>query len=491
MSPLLFLSCFFVYVIGMIIFGWWMTRKPQTGDDFLLGGRSLPMFLTLGTTLATMVGTGSSMGAVGKAYSAGWMGSLYGIGGAAGIIVIALVFAPVRNHRFMTMAEELSSYVGANRVVSNLVAIFTYLACVGWLGAHIKGGGAYLEFVTKIDATWAMISIAAGFGIYSLIGGYRAVVWTDTVQAVVLFCGFVATAVVALQMTGGFAGIQSVNRELQVKAGGFGLGSISLIVAIGVGVLGTPSFRQRIYSGNSIKEIRKAFIVSGFLYLLFAAFPAVIGMAAFKANPDLANQDQAFPWMATQSLPVVLGIITLLAGLSATMSSASSDAISGVTTVVRDLYQMVFRKVPPAHKVVGYSRWALAITTLLALTMALGADNILDYIKKMIGLFMAGMCVCGLLGRCWDRYNAPGAVASLVGAFLTALSFEFMTAWDEYWGGNVIPTLIVSATLGVVVSLLTPPDKLSAEEAIARLAQERAEMSNGEKPKAVSTENEV
>ena len=82
------------------------------------------------------------MGAVGKAYSAGWIGSLYGIGGAIGIIIAAWIFAPVRKFRFMTMAEELSSYVGASRMVSNLVAVFTYLACVGWLGAHIKGGGS-------------------------------------------------------------------------------------------------------------------------------------------------------------------------------------------------------------------------------------------------------------------------------------------------------------------------------------------------------------
>ena len=266
MNPTLFLVCFFLYILGMIWFGWWVTRKKQSGGDFLLGGRSLPLFLTLGTTLATMVGTGSSMGAVGKAYQSGWMGALYGVGGAMGILIMAWLFAPVRRHRFMTMAEELSSYVGANRSVANLVGVFTFLSSVGWLGAHILGGGKYLEFVTGMDPLWAKTWIALGFGIYAAIGGYRAVVWTDTLQAVVLFGGFLITALYAFRLVGGWDGLDGINAQLAAEAGaGIALPSVSLIVAIAVGVLGTPSFRQRIYSGESIKAIRKAFVGSGLL----------------------------------------------------------------------------------------------------------------------------------------------------------------------------------------------------------------------------------
>ena len=91
MNSSLFLTCFFVYILAMILFGCWISRRKQSGNDFLLGGRALPLFLTLGTTVATMVGTGSSMGAVGKAYQSGWMGSLYGLGGALGIFILSLI----------------------------------------------------------------------------------------------------------------------------------------------------------------------------------------------------------------------------------------------------------------------------------------------------------------------------------------------------------------------------------------------------------------
>lgn len=79
MNSTLFLTGFGAYVLFLIWLGWFVSRNQKSGEDFLLGGRGLPLFLVLGTTVATMVGTGSSMGAVGFGYSNGWAGALYGI----------------------------------------------------------------------------------------------------------------------------------------------------------------------------------------------------------------------------------------------------------------------------------------------------------------------------------------------------------------------------------------------------------------------------
>lgn len=477
MSPTLFLTCFGIYIIAITLFGSWMARRNRSGDEFLLGGRSLPAFLTAGTVIATIVGTGSSMGSVGKAYSAGWMGSLFGLGAFAGTLLTALLFASARQYRFMTMAEELSSYVGGSRVVRSLVGVFTYLACVGWLGAHILGGGRYLQYVTNLDISYAMVLIALGFTVYSAIGGYRAVVWTDTIQAIVLFIGFVATAIFAFRSVGGFAGLQATHAMLSEHAdpaAGFAfLPGLTLVVAITASMLATPSFRQRIYSGESVSSIQRAFVYSAFLAVFFAVLPSIIGMAAYSQNSQLEKADLAFPYMATEMLPLALGVVTLLAGLSATMSSASSDAIAGVTIMVRDIYELIFRHLPSPENVILLSRVALGITTGLALAMAFSADSILGYIKDMISLFIAGMCVVAVLGKLWRRYNAPGAVASLVAASVTAITFRFQTGWNAYWGGSVIPTLLVSSLLGVIVSLLTQPEKLTQQEVVQRLAEQR------------------
>ena len=201
-------------------------------------------------------------------------------------------------------------------------------------------------------------------------------------------------------------------------------------------------------------------------------------MAAYQSFPNLENQDLAFPSLATSTLPAALGIVVLLAGLSATLSSASSDAIAGVTTVVRDLYKILFNKMPPPERVVFISRVALAATTGAALVMALTANNVIDYIKMMVSLFLTGMCVVGLLGRVWPRYNAAGAIASLLGASATALLFQFQESWTEYWGNPVIPSLSISIGIGVLVSLVTRPDRISNAQAIEILSNERGQMEN-------------
>lgn len=480
MNSTIFLSAFSIYIIFLIFLGWWVSRKQEGGEDFLLAGRGLPLLLIMGTTVATMVGTGSSIGAVGFGYENGWAGTLYGIGGATGILLAAWWFAPVREYRFMTMSEELSYYTGASMVVKNVVGVLIFLACVGWLGAHILGGGMYLAWVVDIDITVAKVIVALGFSIYIVIGGYRAVVWTDTIQVIVLFFGFILMVVLAIQQSGGWSSMMALQELDSVSFLGIhkigGIHAVSLAVVIAVGVLATPSFRQRIYSSESVSAARKSFIWSGGIYLLFSFIPALIGMAAFALNPELDNRNFAFPFLAIEVLPVTVGVIVLIAGLSATMSSASSDAIAGVTILMRDIYVIFKGEIPPREKVVFLSRVALVGVIAIALLMALTSDDIITYITNMIAMVMSGMFTCGMLGRFWPRFNWQGAIAAIIGGFLASLAVLITNGGNEFWGNPIIPSLIVSVSAGFIISIITPESKITPEEARKILDDEREKM---------------
>ncbi|MCD8533942.1 MAG: sodium:solute symporter family protein, partial [Verrucomicrobia bacterium] len=370
-----------------------------------------------------------------------------------------LIFAPIRKRSFSTMGGELSSYVGGSENVRQIVSIFVVLSSIGWLGAHILGGAKYLQFITGMNPQLCKSLIALGFGIYVIIGGYRAVVWTDSIQAILLFAGFLMTAILCIQLSGGWESIQSQAHELNKLNGNPPiLHSISLIVTIAVGILGAPSFRQRIYSGESVISIRKAFVLSGGLFLVFSILPVTIGIAAFGANPDLESADLAFPHMAMKVLPVWAGIIVIVSGISATLSSASSDAIAATGTILKDIHLALFKKVPNPERIIANSRYALAGTILLALVMAMSSDSIIGYIEKMISLFMSGLTMTALLGKLWPRFNASGAISTIVVAFFVALSFEWNAAWRLFWGNACLPSLMLSGFAGIVVSLLTPPD---------------------------------
>jgi SSS family solute:Na+ symporter len=480
MKSTIFMAGFLVYILAMIWLGWFVSRKQKSGEDFLLGGRSFPFFLTLGTTVATMVGTGSSMGAVGFAYSNGWAGALYGLGGAVGILLLAWWFAPMREHRFMTMSEELSYYVGANRLVKNISGVLMLIASIGWLGAHMLGGGMYLAWMAKIDLATAKWIVALGFAIYVVIGGYTAVVWTDTVQAVILFAGFILIAAISVYQIGGLSHVYDAMDPASVTLLGIGkLGGVhalSLAVVVAVGVLATPSYRQRIYAGQSVTSVRRSFVVTGVLYLFFSALPALIGMAAHSMDPNLENASFAFPYLASEVLPMAIGMIVLIAGLSATLSSASSDAVAGVSILLRDIYLMCSGRMPDRDKVLGYSRVALVAVIGLALLLALLSNDIISYITKMIATVMSGLFVCGLLGRFWRRFNWQGALAALAGGSLMSAAVMAIDGWTAYWSNPIIPAVASALLAGVVVSLITPACPISPKEALAHLDQEREQM---------------
>ncbi|WP_435928116.1 sodium:solute symporter family protein [Dryocola sp. BD613] len=476
MNSHVFLIGFIIYALAMIWLGWFVSRNQKNGDDFLLGGRSLPMFLTLGSTVATMVGTGSSMGAVGFGYSNGWAGMLYGLGGAVGILLVAWWFAPVRKLRFMTMSEELSYYTGASHLIKNIVGLLIFIASIGWLGAHILGGSMYLSWATGIDMTAAKVIIALAFAIYVIIGGYSAVVWTDTIQALILFFGFILMAILAVVHVGGW---NVIEHAMDPKALSFlaidklgAIPALSLAMVIGVGVLATPSYRQRIYSGKDVSSVRRSFVYTGVLYLFFSILPAIIGMAAFTMNPSLENSNYAFLF-ATSFLPSLLGLVVLIAGLSATMSSASSDAIAAVAIMMRDLYTMVTGKMPPENKAITLSRWMLVFVIGLALLFALTSNDIISYITKMISTLMSGLFICSILGRFWLRFNWQGALTALIGGAAVSIAVLLNESWMAYWGNPCIPSVLASLICAAIVTLVTPASKMSREEALEMITRER------------------
>jgi SSS family transporter len=479
----IYLTVFIGFVILMIIIGIIIARYNRTGEDFLMAGRSLSTPLLLATTLATLVGTGSSLGAVGFAYENGWAGALYGIGGAVGVLALLLLFASVRKYGFMTYSEEVSYYYGANRVLKGLVAVVLLIASIGWLGAHVMGGALYLTYLTGIDPTWSKIIVALAFGVYTIVGGYLAVVVTDVIQGALLFAGFITLAVLALIAAGGFDGMDAEAGEAaQSFLGLENMGvvqGISFALVIAVGVLATPSYRQRIYSASNVGVVRRSFLWVAALFGLFALMPAIVGMSAYALNPDLESPDMAFPYLATEVFPLALGAFLLVAGLSATMSSGDSDAVTAVTILLRDIVQMVTGKMPRKENMILLSRVGLFGVLTLALIGALVSDTIIGYITMMISTILTGLFVASVFGRFWKRATWQGGMAAIVGGSVVSLVVQANGSWTEFWGNSVIPALIASSVLCVLVSLVTPRTRISSEEALRVLAEERSQIDAG------------
>lgn len=477
----LLLLCFAIYIVLMFVISHLTAgkKKNKTGEDFNLAGRSVPLMLIVGSAVATQVGTGSSMGATGFAYTNGWAAVLYGLGMAIGISLCGKLFAHTRTWEVNTMSEEIGVYYEGNKWVMNLVTIGMYLASVGWLGAHIVGGGMYLAWLTDIDITVARLIVGTIVALFVLKDGYGGVTWIASAQAVILFVGFIILAIASFNTVGGFEGLKAAAPEGAYSFLGLDklkpIHAISIVFAEIMATLAVPSFRQRIYSSIDENSLKKGFYITAIISLTFCFIPPILGMTAYAHNPNLEQVNYAFPYLAMTVLPLWLGAIALISGLSATMSSAAGDASAAMNIMVNDVYKLFFGRAPKSDRIVMLSKIAVFISILAALIGTLAAEDILSYITSMVGLLITGQAIAGVMGRLWPRATWQGAIAAIFGGVAGSLLFQYIPYLNEIFGYAVFPSMILSIFFGVVVSLITPCKTISQEQALEMIKSQRNE----------------
>lgn len=469
----LFIGGFIAWIVIMILVGYFTSKGKNEGSDFLTAGGDLGFFLIFCTVGATMIGTGSSMGAISNGFNHGWGGAIYGLGASAGILSM-LLFVNSREKNFLTMSEEAQYYYGGKKIIRQVMGFMMFVIEIVWLGNHLNGGSKYLAYVTGLGSVTCKIITVLGFGIYVFIGGYMAVVTTDAVQFIAILIGFIGIAAKAIPMAGGYQEIVNTF-DAAGKSGAmgfYGLGSygimpaIALILSTGLGVVGTPTHRTRIYTSKDKKTARDAFLGQGILLFLWSFITAIIGMSCFTImthNGDsLSSGDYAFSYMATTVLGPILGMLFMISGLSATMSSGDSDAISGVTILLTDVYPSITGKTIKEEDYQKYSRVALICTLAAAFFITLFINDVITYIQTVVGAFLPGVAIAMLLGRFWKRVNWQGGLACIISGTALGVCILVIPAFSSWinatFGGPAVAASIVSLVFGVVVSLMFPED---------------------------------
>lgn len=485
----LFVGGFIAWICIMIAVGYFTSKGKNKGSSFLTGGGNLGFFLIFCTVGATMIGTGSSMGAIGNGFKGAWAGAIYGLGASGGILAM-LLFVKAKNKGFLTMSEEAQYYYGGKKIIRQVMGFMMFVIEIIWLGNHMNGGAKYLAYVTNLpDLTCKLITVL-GFGIYVFIGGYMAVVTTDAVQFIAILIGFGLIAVRAIPMAGGYEAVTEafVSAGKPGAMGFYGLkeygvmAAIALVLSTAMGVIGTPTHRTRIYTSKDEGTARKAFLGQGILLFGWSFITAIIGMSAFAiaSQNGVAGDlkpDYAFSYMATQVLGPVVGLLFMICGLSATMSSGDSDAISGVTILLTDVYPSVTGKTIPEKDYAKYSRIALVTTLVIAFLITLLINDVIGYISTVVGGLLPGVAVAMLLGKFWKRANWQGGLACIGSGTILGLAILLIPAFKDWvnatMGGPAVPATIVSLVFGVVVSLIFPADNTPEEVRLQRVMDDR------------------
>ena len=466
----------------------WMTRvrKPT---DYLVAGRGLPYWVLTGTIIGTCIGTGVIIGGTGLAYKHGWAGSAYPIGLGLGTLLTGLFFSEMRRYRFMTLSEEIACYYERNRAIVEFSNISLFFSQLCWLTVQILGGAAVLSAVTGLSPKICVVLAGFAKAAISIPGGLKAVVYTDVLQTVILFCGFGFLMYSALNAVGGLSGLRrTVPNEyssfLGVESRGL-WNVLSLVLVLTLNPIADPGRRLTIYSAHSERSAWWSMVSSGVAVLLFSIVIGITGMYTFHLNPNLLPDaalqrpdasDRALPWLVMNILPPWLAGLVVVAVVSGMSSAANGNAAAAGTFFVRHIYPLVTGRYPERPVVVV--RWSLAFGFLASTVLALYTKNIVDFVKTFLPLTMSGLGVIILLGRFWKRSTWQGALAALITtpAVTLLLMFppNFIPINAALHANPVIPATSVGLLSHVLVSLITPRRQHSFDEVAEVLSRERS-----------------
>ena len=472
-----------IYGFLMLLVSLYWMRQVKSSVDFLMGGRRLPFWVQAGTFTATGIGTGVTIGAAGLAYRSGWAGFVYPAGIGIGLIFVGVFFSRMRRYRFMTLSEEIACYYNKNKIIFEFANLSLFLSQVFWMTVQIMGGGFVLSVVTGLSIPLCMLITGGLIAVTALPGGLLTVVYTDVIQAVVLFFGFLILAFIALQQSGGlgelhesvpaahasFLGIESVG----IKT------TFAIFLALSLSIVADPCRRLIIYSGKSESGATKAAWIGGVTEIFFAGLVVIVGLYAYSINPNIEKQDQALPWLVAEVMPVWLACLVVIAITAAVFSSGNSNAAASGTFFIRHIFPMITGRQP--ERPLAVARWSMVGVFIAATTMALFAQNIVDFVVDALSVVTSGLAVIIIMGRFWNKSTWQGGLAALVVAAGVSLVVIFTPSFEEFWGRAIIPATLFGFITHVAVSLLTQSKRQTFEEIAESLVKEREKIDRVEK----------
>lgn len=431
------------YLLAMIGIGTYFYRRNKDHDDYYVGGRNMNSWHIGLSVVATDVGGGFSIGLGGLGFLMGISGSwmlFTGLIGAwlSAVLLIPRIYQRARVNQWLTLSQFLGSRYGPR--VALLAGIISAIGYVGFTSSQILAGAklasaTFLD-LDRLDALLIMGAIAV---IYTVIGGLKAVIYTDTVQWAILMIGLIFIGI-PLGYTA-IGGISALRSSLGPEF--LSLRHISVIQLVNWFVTIVPiwfvgmTLYQRIYAARDERTARRAWFKAGLfeypvmafmgvLLGLFARVAAQQGMFAYAgyAGPEAMDPEMGLPLFLRTVLPAGLMGLMLAAYFSAIMSTADSCLMAASGNIVIDLIGR--KKTRAEHQAtgLGLSQVITLIVGILAIGLAAGMQNVLELMLMSYAFMVSGLLI-PVLGALWIKQPSPQAAFwSMLGGGTTTLSMQ-------------------------------------------------------------------
>ncbi|PEE40636.1 sodium/proline symporter PutP [Bacillus pseudomycoides] len=473
-TQMLILTSISIYMLGMLVIGYFAYKQTSNLTDYMLGGRTLgPAVTALSAGAADMSGW-LLMGLPGAMFSVGLSSSWIAIGLTLGAYANWIYVAPrlrtyseIANnsitipefleHRFHDASHML-------RLVSGLVIMifFTFYVASGFVS-----GAVLFENSFGLNYHVGLLIVGSVVVAYTLFGGFLAVSWTDFVQGIIMVVALILVPIVTIMNVNGlgpaFDTIKSIDPALlDIFKGTSVLGIISLF-AWGLGYAGQPHIIVRFMAISSVKEIKSARRI-GMSWMIFsvvgAMFTGLIGIAYYsKAGLKLSDPETIFVELGNILFhPLITGFL-LAAILAAIMSTISSQLLVTSSAVTEDIYRTFFKRSASDRELVFVGRMAVLVIALIGCGLAFKQN---DTILALVGYAWAGFGSSFgpvvLLSLYWKRMTKWGALAGMIAGAATVITWtQFKFLKDFLY--EMIPGFTASLLAIIIISLLTKPSK--------------------------------
>lgn len=482
----LVLAGFFVLLLGVV--GMSMRQKEEDTADYFLAGRNASWLVIGASIFASNIGSEHLVGLSGSGAQSGMALAHWELQSWI-ILLLGWFFVPFYwSSKVYTMPEFLERrYNSKSRTFLSVISLVSYVLTK--VAVTVYAGGIAFKTILGIDSIWGIdffwisaLGLVIITGIYTVLGGMKAIMWTSVLQTPVLIIGSVVILVVGLDQVGGWSEVERINEanlhlirsasDAEFPWPGIIFGSF----IIGFWYWCTDQYIvQRVLSAKGIKEARRGTMFAGYLKLLpvfIFLFPGMIAVALkTKGIISYDSADQAFPTLVAQLLPSGVKGIVIGGLVAALMSSLASLFNSSATLFTIDFYKK-FKPESSEKHLLKVGRIATVVIVILGIlwipVMSLIADVLYEYLQSVQSLIAPGIAAVFLLGLVSRRITPAAGYIGLVSGFvlgmirLVLLPFKesikgTSLAWiiEMNWLYYCILLFVIVTVILIVVSMFT------------------------------------
>lgn len=475
-----------IYLVAMLLVGFYSYRKTSDLNDYMLGGRGLGPAVTALSAGASDMSGWMLMGLPGAMFATGISSLWLSIGLMAGAYLNYLILAP-RLRMYTEVANDSitipdfleNRFKDHSKIIRSVSALVILIFFTLYTSSGLVAGGRLFESAFGADYKVGLFLTAGVVVSYTLFGGFLAVSLTDFLQGVIMFTALVLVPVVAFTDVGGvqqaFMQIKQVDPSLLNFFKGTSVLGIVSLLAWGLGYFGQPHIIVRFMAIDHVKQLKSARRIGmGWMgvSVIGAMFTGLVGVAYLSTHgKTIKDPETIFIYFSNVLFhPYITGFL-LAAILAAIMSTISSQLLVTSSSLTEDFYKTFLRRNASNKELVFIGRLAVLAVAVIGTILSLYPnDTILGLVGNAWAGFGSAFGPVILLSLHWKRMTKWGALAGMITGAATVLIWVNIPGLSD-WLYEMIPGFFLSLVAVVIVSLFTKKPERKVQDTFEEMEE--------------------